>query len=326
MLLSFLLAAAIGADSVCVAARELRVRSTADVTLAATVEGPGEGPARAVILMIAGAGEFDRDVTVARYPAYREWARELVAAGFMVVRSDKRGVGQSTGSFKRTATTATLADDVNALVVALRSDSLAGALPVVLLGHSEGGAVAGLAAARDSLVAGVILLAAPAWRGDRIMAAQHRALLADSLGWPSGYDLERRLTRLLRIDSERRLGEAWYPFFLEYDPLPAYAGVRAPILAAQGELDWRVTPEQVDEIVAAARGGKSAEVSRVRLPDHDHVFAVPGDPNSLPLFSRPVRALVLEWLIRRFAATPGRVSDSCVRTPQHRSVPTDGSR
>ena len=49
------------------------------------------------VVLIGGSGPTDRDETVAGIPIFGQIARDLVAAGFIVVRYDKRGVGQSGG-------------------------------------------------------------------------------------------------------------------------------------------------------------------------------------------------------------------------------------
>ena len=58
------------------------------------------------MILIGGSGPTDRDETVAGIPVFGQVARDLVAAGFIVVRYDKRGVGQSGGR----AESATIAD------------------------------------------------------------------------------------------------------------------------------------------------------------------------------------------------------------------------
>ncbi len=63
------------------------------------------GPAPAVVL-VAGSGPVDRDETVAGIPIFGHLARGLVEAGFLVVRYDKRGIGQTGGR----AESATLSD------------------------------------------------------------------------------------------------------------------------------------------------------------------------------------------------------------------------
>ena len=66
--------------------------------LAATVTRPPKstGTLPAVVL-IGGSAPTDRDEVVAGIPVFGHIARDLVAAGFMVVRYDKRGLGQSGG-------------------------------------------------------------------------------------------------------------------------------------------------------------------------------------------------------------------------------------
>ena len=53
------------------------------------------------IVLVAGSGLVDRDETVAGIPIFAQLANSLADAGYLVVRYDKRGVGQSGGRWSR---------------------------------------------------------------------------------------------------------------------------------------------------------------------------------------------------------------------------------
>ena len=72
-------------------------------------------------------------------------ARDLVAGGFMVVRYDKRGVGQS-GGRAESATIADYAEDARAVVLWLEKRKDVDKDRIALVGHSEGAWVAMLTA------------------------------------------------------------------------------------------------------------------------------------------------------------------------------------
>jgi len=126
-----------------------------------------DGAARALVLMHPGSGPSDRDNDVF-FPPIRA---ALLAVGAAVASYDKRGVGESEGSWL-TASVTDQADDVVAGLGAARS-ALAGAgvtpgrhrsgdgLPTVLFGHSQGGWVVLEAAARAE-AAGVVTSSGPA--------------------------------------------------------------------------------------------------------------------------------------------------------------------
>ncbi len=294
--------AAPGADAP-TASRELSVPSPAGHIIAATLEGASPAESRATVVLIAGAGPLDRDGYTLRTArghndAFRAMSRRLTALGFAVVRSDKVGTGRSTGDYRATATTASLADDISALVAAVRREPGVDPERILLLGHSEGGAIAARVAARDPRIAGVVLLAAPAWTGRRIMEYQFRfAALRQHrrISYTSAELLEASLIG----DARARLtSEAWYPHFLAYDPLPSYGQLAAPVLVVQGERDEVVLATQADEIAEALRAGGNGDVSLFILPEYGHAFTARGDARDPAPMSDEVLALIERWLLR----------------------------
>src|SRR5262249_40866750 len=127
----------------------------------------------------AGSGPVDRDGTVAGIPVLGQLASALADAGFLVVRYDKRGIGQS-GGRSETAGLTDYAEDLRAVVkfVAERKDVDSKRLTVA--GHSEGGSVTLLAATKDRRIAAVVLMATPGVTGDELVLAQQQHLLERS--------------------------------------------------------------------------------------------------------------------------------------------------
>lgn len=307
MLLPFALVAALAAvpDST-VVAHELRIRAPAGHELAGVLEtGPGGG-ARPTVVLLSGAGAHDRNgytIRTARghNDAFRVLAHDLVARGFAVVRYDKVGTGGSGGDYRRQATTATLADDVRALVAAVRARREVDPARVFLLGHSEGGAIAALVAADDPDIAGVALLAAPAWNGRRILEYQFR-FAAERQSRRVSYTSADLVEAYLVRDARTRLTtEAWYPFFLDHDPLPAMRRLTMPVLILQGDRDEAVLFEQAYEIDEAARRAGNRDVTLRILPGVTHAFAAPRTREDPPPLSEDVRALLGAWLAARIA-------------------------
>lgn len=284
-------------------ARELRVPSPAGHEIAATLEGTVPGAARPTVVLIAGAGTLDRDGYTLRTAAghngaFRTLSSRLTALGFAVVRFDKVGTGRSTGDYRATATTASLAADVGALVGALRGEAGVDPDRIILLGHSEGGAIAGIVAAADPRIAGVALLAAPAWDGRRIMEYQIRfAALRQHrrLSYTSAELIEASIAGRTR---DRLSSEAWYPHFLAYDPLPPFRRLAMPVLVLQGERDEVVLAVQADEIAAAIRSGGNEDVSLFILPDYGHALTARGDRRDPAPVSDEVLGLIERWMLR----------------------------
>jgi pimeloyl-ACP methyl ester carboxylesterase len=136
---------------------------------------PAQTPAPAVLL-ISGSGAQDRDGTVFGHRPLRLLADHLTRSGFVVLRSDDRGTGRSTGNVEQ-ATIDDFVRDAQAGVKLLRSrreEVDPGRIGII--GHSEGAVVAAMAAARDTGIASVVLLSAPAMPGDQLLLIQARRL------------------------------------------------------------------------------------------------------------------------------------------------------
>jgi fermentation-respiration switch protein FrsA (DUF1100 family) len=129
-----------------------------DVMLAGTLTlPPGGGPFPAVVL-ITGSGAQDRDETLLGHKPFLVLADHLTRHGVAVLRVDDRGVGGSSGSTKE-STSADFAQDVLAGVRFLKSHAKIAPAKIGLLGHSEGGVIAPLAASQSPDVAFIVLLA-----------------------------------------------------------------------------------------------------------------------------------------------------------------------
>jgi pimeloyl-ACP methyl ester carboxylesterase len=142
------------------------------VKLAGTLTLPrGEGKHPAVIL-ITGSGAQDRNETIAGHRPFLVLADYLTRRGIAVLRVDDRGVGgSSVGS--PTATSENYAGDVLAGIEYLKSRREIDPKEIGLIGHSEGGMIAPMAAVRSKDVAFIVLLAGPGQTGEEIIYAQN---------------------------------------------------------------------------------------------------------------------------------------------------------
>ena len=143
----------------------------AGINLAGTLTLPkSAGPFPAVIL-ISGSGAQDRDEALAGHRPFLVLADYLTRQGVAVLRVDDRGVGGSTGDSLR-ATSSDFADDALAGVAYLKGRREIDTARIGLIGHSEGGLVAPLAATRSQDVAFIVLLAGPGLPGEQIIYLQ----------------------------------------------------------------------------------------------------------------------------------------------------------
>ncbi len=143
------------------------------VSLSGTLTVPaGAGPFPCAIL-VSGSGQQNRDEELFDHRPFLVIADHLTRAGIAVLRYDDRGVGASTGPLQ-TATSVDFAVDSEAWISVLKARPEIG--PIGIIGHSEGGLIAPLVAARNADVAFIVLLAGPGVPGSKLLAAQQRAL------------------------------------------------------------------------------------------------------------------------------------------------------
>lgn len=136
----------------------------------------GQHPA---VLLITGSGMQDRDETVAGHRPFLILADYLTRCGIAVLRVDDRGWGKSPAAFVK-ATSVDFADDVLAGVKFLKTRREINAKQIGLIGHSEGGMIAPLAAAKSPDVAFIVLMAGPGLPGEELLGLQSVRLLKAS--------------------------------------------------------------------------------------------------------------------------------------------------
>lgn len=283
----------------------------AAITLAGTLSEPKEGGPHPAVILINGSGQQDRDCTLFGHKPFLLLADTLTRRGFAVLRCDDRGIGGSGGD-PQTATTADFADDVDAAIAFLQTRPDIDTKRISLVGHSEGGLIGAVVAARNPAVAALVLLAGPGLPGDEIVLGQGRALMKASGASQAESDASTKLQKDLfaivkqeadpalrraklsallnavmakegrsedpkaaaAVDGQlRALTTPWYRHFLTYDPRPDLAKVRVPVLALNGEMDMQVAAtENLEAIAKAVRSNGNTDVTTKALPHLNHLF------------------------------------------------------
>jgi fermentation-respiration switch protein FrsA (DUF1100 family) len=188
-------------------------------------------------------------------------------------------VGQSGGRDER-ATMSDYAADLIAAVKWLRQRRDVDRDRIAVAGHSEGGAVAMIAAAREDDIKSLVLIAAPGTKGADLVLEQQRhgldLLKASDAERKAKIDLQERIqTAVLSgvgwegIPPEyRKVADTqWFRSFLQHDPAEVMEDVEQPILIVQGDLDKQVFPHHADKLAELARArDRDARVVVVHLP------------------------------------------------------------
>lgn len=179
--------------------------TSGDVALAGTLTIPaGEGPFPAVLLL-SGSGAQDRNEEVFYHKPFLVLADDLTRAGIAVLRTDDRGIGGSGGDADQ-ATLSDLAGDAQSCIAFLRQHAAIDTARIGLLGHSQGGAVACLAASQQAGVAFLVLLSAPGVRGGELIVRQGERLNTAAGAGPSEVqrkaDAQRKIMKLVAAGAD----------------------------------------------------------------------------------------------------------------------------
>ena len=181
-----------------------------NVKLAGTLTLPrGEGEFPAVIL-ITGSGTQDRDSTIAGHRPFLVLADYLTRKGIAVLRVDDRGAGGSDlGSLR--ATTENFVGDVLAGVAYLKRRKEINSNQIGLIGHSEGGMIAPLAAVRSKDIAFIVMLAGMGQTGEEVILTQLALIQEKSGAKPEAItkavDLQKSLIEIVKSEPDDKLAE-----------------------------------------------------------------------------------------------------------------------
>lgn len=290
--------------------KDVTFESAPGVRLAATIDiPPGKGPFPTVVF-VTGSGPQNRDEEILGHRPFLVIADYLARHGIASLRYDDRGTAQSTGNFA-TSTTADFAVDAEAAVHFMKGMPQI-ASSVGILGHSEGGLIAPMVAARSRDVGFIVMLAGPGVADDSLMMLQNRALALGAGATPEAVASSMRTNRALfeavrdakdSSDAAARLAKAkadilaslppdrvaaagksidqaipgllapWMRYFIKYDTRPALRQVRVPVLALGGSLDVQVpAAEDLPGIEAALKAGGNRDYRVVELPGLNHLF------------------------------------------------------
>ena len=138
----------------------------------------GKGPFPAVIL-VSGSSAQNRDEEILGHKPFLLIADYLTRNGIAVLRYDDRGFGESTGD----RSLATMEDYMEDALSAFGYLSMRPEIDrknIGIIGHSEGGTVSFMAAARNKDIAFIVSLAGMAVRGDTLLAMQNYDILIAS--------------------------------------------------------------------------------------------------------------------------------------------------
>lgn len=307
-------------------------------SLAATISrpissGPDQSPAAKgaparlpAVFLVSGSTPTDRDEIVSGIPLFAQLANALADNGFLVVRYDERGVGQS-GGRPESATLNEFSEDARAVFAYLGKRKDVDPRRISAIGYGEGGWIAMNVAAREERLAAIILVAAPATSGTELVLAQQRQLLERS--GMTGAAQQAAVERQKKILEAVTTGKGWealspeirqrvdtplYRSILTFDPAPVMLRLRQPMLVLQPALDREVPVFHGQQLSQLARARTRAGVSDyVELPGMNHLLVRATTGETTEYATLPERsigpAVLLEissWLSKTLAPPPAK--------------------
>jgi len=292
---------------------------------------PGQGPFP-VALLISGSGIQDRDETIAGHKPFLVLADALTRKGVAVLRVDDRGAGGSQTGDLKAATTTDFVSDVQAGVSFLRGRADIDPARIGLIGHSEGGLIAPIVAAKDPKIAFLVLMAGTGVPGGVLLPTQARDVALAS-GAPAAYaqqqaELVVALNAIVEAQADPAqarpklialltgagipastaamqtdmMTSPWYRQFLTLAPATSLAQVRAPVLAVNGAKDTQVSAAVNLPAIKSALT-QSRDVTTVALPGLNHLFqtAQTGAPQEYgqieETLAPPALDLIVNWAV-----------------------------
>jgi fermentation-respiration switch protein FrsA (DUF1100 family) len=305
-----------------------------NVTLAATLTIPqGKGPFPAVVL-ITGSGPQDRDESLLGHKPFFVLSDYLTRHGIAVLRTDDRGTAKSSGVFA-TATTADFATDTEAGIAYLKTRKEVDPQRIGLIGHSEGGLIAPMIAARSKEAAFIVMMAGTGVPGDQILVAQGEAVEIASGKSPDeaakGAVKRREMFALVETEKDeavletklkemmagevpeaqmemqiKQITSPWLRYFLTNDPAIALRKLTSPVLAINGALDTQVPPKLNLPAIRKAlveSGNQHFEVDELAGLNHLFQTAKTGSPTEYAQIEETISTVALDkmgiWILKQ---------------------------
>ena len=289
--------------------------------------GKKPAPARLpAIVLVSGSAPSDRDEFVAGIPIFAQLANALADAGYLVIRYDERGAGQS-GGRPESATLEEYAADTRAVVTYLSKRRDVDPKRISLVGHGEGGWVAMLVAAREPRVSAIGLVATPVMSGTELILEQQRIMFEQTgMSEPARQAAVEQQKKILdavvtgkgweelTLEVRRRVDTPLYRSFLTFEPSQAIVKVRQPMLIVQPMLDREVPAHHGEQLAQLARSRPRAKTTDfVQLDGINHLLAraTTGEIAEYTTLSQrtiaPAASLeIVSWLDKTLPSAPPR--------------------
>ena len=289
-----------------------------NVKLAGTLTVPYDYKCDKIVILVSGSGLQNRNEEILGHKPFLVLSDYLTRNGIAVIRYDDRGFAKSTGDAIN-ATTYDLSLDAESVVKFIKNDSRLKDMKIGIIGHSEGGMIAPMVAARNSDVDFVVMLAGPAVNIWQLMARQNYDVLKSN-GIPediakqyaqlasktykilnekkSSIDDKKAKVRTIMNEMEKlapsgydeetlqanldMLFSPWMSYFIDFNPQDYLCKVKVPVLALNGDKDVQVySKDNLAGVEKAMKKAKNSNYKILELKGLNHLFqkCIFGSPN-----------------------------------------------
>ncbi|MBM7663022.1 pimeloyl-ACP methyl ester carboxylesterase [Bacillus mesophilus] len=257
--------------------KEIEVTIASVVTLRGTMAIPdGENQKLPAVIIIPGSGKLDRNGKVNKkmdLQVYRQLAHFISKLGFITLRYDKRGVGESEGDFFETGMW-DLVNDAKEGINFLKKCPEVDAEKIIVLGHSEGAMIATAIAVREP-IGGLILLSGAVERLEEALMRQRELVTKDILaakgflGWllrllGTHKKVEKQAQKFLGklMDSKedvikvqfQKINAKWFREHFAYNVREDLGKIDTRTLAITGERDIQANPDVISRLSNYVKG------------------------------------------------------------------------
>jgi dienelactone hydrolase len=280
----------------------------------------GKGPFPAVV-MVAGSGANDFDETIGPNKPFRDIAQGLAKAGIASLRYDKRTLDypEQWDDKGGNNVDSEVTEDALSAVHALAKVPQVDPHRVMVLGHSLGAMLAPRIGSRDSGLAGLIMMAAPARSFLDVMVQQFR-----EQGQRAGLDHATIARKVAAFAAERKLLDTAKPgsapdgkfmrmpqsYLLSLHNVHQVATAKSlsmPMLLLQGGADFQVSPQKDFARWKQELDGHK-RVSFHGYPGLSHLFMEAGKTKTVADYTKPghVKAKVINDIATWIKGQPAR--------------------
>lgn len=305
------------------------------IHLEGTLTYPKGGGRYPCLVLVSGSGQQNRDEEIFQHKPFLVLADYLASRGIAVLRYDDRGVGASKGEVEK-ADTRLFAEDAEAMLFAVKRSDHVDAKRLGIGGHSEGGAIAPMVAARNKEVKFVVMLAGQGCTGLDVLLQQNEAIYrstgvsprlcavrvacmrelfalpADSKTKDYQAVILRHIDGLTKEEADsiglkksiapilkQQMDSRWMQAFLTLDPAGYLPKVTCPVLALNGSVDCQVIAEPNQQRIKQL----CPQADCRTLPGLNHLFqhSKKGSPDEYILieetFSPDAMETLAKWLL-----------------------------